>query len=57
MCYTVRDFVRDHKPGVFILGCGTHVVTVIDGYYIDTYDSGDKTVLYYFEKGEVKRNE
>ena len=30
-CYTVRDFCNDNQDGVYILGIGTHTVTVIDG--------------------------
>lgn len=52
LCYSVRDFVRDHKKGLFILGDGTHAIAVVDGYYVDTFDSGDRTVLFYFEKNE-----
>lgn len=49
-CYTVRDFARDHKTGVYVLGTGTHVIAVIDGFYMDAWDSGDKTPLFYFSK-------
>ena len=52
LCYSVRDFVRDHKKGLFILGDGTLAIAVVDGYYVDTFDSGDRTVLFYFEKNE-----
>ena len=47
-CYTVRDFCRDHPRGVFVLGLPRHVVCEIDGDWIDTWDSGDETVLYYW---------
>lgn len=50
LCYTVRDFVHDHKEGIFILGDGAHAIAVVDGYYVDNWDSGDRTVLFYFEK-------
>ena len=49
-CYTVRDFVRDHPYGIYILADGSHAIAVVDGYYIDAGDSGDRTVMYYFEK-------
>lgn len=51
-CYTIRDFAEDNPRGVFILGTGSHVVTVIDGNYYDTWDSGDETPVYYWTKGE-----
>lgn len=50
-CYTVEDFCEDYPKGVYILGTGSHVVTVIDGNYHDTWDSGKECPAYYFEKG------
>jgi hypothetical protein len=50
-CYTVKDFCREHSHGSFVIGTGTHVVAVIGGDYYDTWDSGEKVVLYYFERG------
>lgn len=38
-CYTVGDFAEDFSTGVYVLGTGQHVVTVIDGDVYDTYDS------------------
>lgn len=49
-CYTVRDFCRDHPRGMFVLALDGHVVTVFDGDYFDTWDSGNETVLYYWWK-------
>ena len=49
-CYTVRDFVRDHPQGRFVLGTGTHAIGVVDGTYFDTTDTGDEVPQYYFEK-------
>lgn len=49
-CYTIKDFAKDHKHGIYVVGDGQHAVAVVDGYYIDNYDSGDRTVLFYFEK-------
>lgn len=49
-CYTVRDFCRDHQDGKYIIGTGTHVIAVIDGDYIDTWDSCDEIPIYYWEK-------
>lgn len=42
-CYTVRDFARDHPKGTYILATGSHAVAVIDGCYIDAWDSGDES--------------
>lgn len=49
-CYTVKNFCKDHPSGKFILGTGTHVVAIDNGDYIDTWDSGFETVIYYWEK-------
>lgn len=49
-CYTIKDFVRDHPTGIYIIGTGTHVVASINGRYFDTTDSGDLTPIYYYQK-------
>lgn len=46
-CYTVRDFALEHPSGLYVLGTGTHVVTVEDGDYFDSYDSGDLVPIFY----------
>lgn len=38
-CYTAQDFCRDNPHGVFVLGFGGHVATVIDGNIYDSWDS------------------
>lgn len=47
-CYTVRDFCRDYPRGTFVLATGSHVVTVIDGNYYDSWDSGNEIPIFYF---------
>jgi len=49
-CYTVRDFCNDHPFGRYLLATGTHVVAVIDGNYIDTWDSGDEVPISFWVK-------
>lgn len=49
-CYTVRDFARDHPRGTYTLGLDGHVVTVIDGDWLDVWDSGDETVLFVWSR-------
>ena len=51
-CYTVRDFCYDHPQGNYILSTGTHVVTAIDGNYYDSWDSGDTTPIFYWQRKE-----
>ena len=47
ICYTLKDFIKDHPHGIYIVGDGNHVVAVVDSYYVDTYNSGNMSVLYY----------
>ena len=49
-CYTVKDFCEEHNKGTFIVGTGTHVICVKDGDYYDSYDSGEKVPLFFFER-------
>lgn len=51
-CYTVNDFADAHPEGVYVLGTGTHAVAVINGNYIDAWDSGNKVPLYYYYREE-----
>lgn len=49
-CYTVRDFCADHPYGMYILGDGKHVVTVVDGDWYDTWDSGDLVPTFFLRR-------
>ena len=51
-CYTVRDFCRENPRGRYILALTGHVVAVIDGKYYDTWDSGDRIPIYYWQRKE-----
>ena len=52
-CVTVREFAEDHPYGSYLLRIdgltSGHVVTVIDGDYYDSWDSGDEVVEYYYD--------
>lgn len=50
--YTVANFAEDHPYGTYILALSGHVVCVIDGDYIDTWDSGNEIPLYYWSREE-----
>lgn len=49
-CYTLREFCEDHPKGTYIVKLDNHVVTVIDGDYYDTWDSGDAVPIFYYTK-------
>lgn len=51
-CYTVKEFCRDNPKGRFLLVLDQHVVTVVDGDYYDTWDSGNEVPVYYWLKGD-----
>lgn len=51
-CYTVEDFALDNPNGVFVLGCGGHVVTVIDGNIYDSWDSSKEIPQYVWYRKE-----
>jgi len=48
--YTVRDFAADNPRGIFVVRTNGHVLTVRDGDYFDTWDSGDEVPLMVFER-------
>lgn len=49
-CYTVAAFADEHPHGVYVLALSGHVVTVVNGDYYDTWDSGEEMPVYYFER-------
>ena len=49
-CYTVEDFANDHRHGIFVVGTGSHVVTVRDGHVMDSWDSSSEIPQYYWFK-------
>lgn len=48
--YTVKDFCEEHPSGTYILGTGTHAVTVENGSYFDTWQCGDEVIVFYWER-------
>lgn len=49
--YTVSDFAEDNPCGTFVLSVpGHHVVTVVDGEYCDSWDSGRECPSYFWTK-------
>lgn len=53
--YTVNDFCVDHPNGTYILAIDGHVVCVVDGYYYDSWDSGDEIPIYYWQRSNDVR--
>lgn len=51
-CYTVEDFCADHPNGTYILALDGHVVSVVDGQYYDTWQSGREVPIYYWHRKE-----
>lgn len=50
--YTVAEFAEDHPKGAYILALSGHVVCVKDGFYFDSWDSGNEIVIYYWMREE-----
>lgn len=51
-CYTVDDFCRDNPTGIYVLGFGGHVATVVDGDLYDSWDSSRMIPIYYWYRKE-----
>ena len=49
-CYTAERFCEDNPKGVFVLGFGGHVATVIDGDLMDAWDSSKEIPIYVLYK-------
>ena len=42
LCYTAKDFARDNPEGIFVLGFGGHVATIVDGNLYDAWNSSNE---------------
>jgi len=49
-CYTINDFAEDHPKGVFVVCTGNHVVTIKDGFIMDSWDSSNEIVQFYWSR-------
>jgi hypothetical protein len=49
---TVEDFCRDHPKGTYILAIDGHVVCAVDGFYYDSWDSGQEIPIFYWTRGD-----
>ena len=50
MCYTLGDFAADHPNGIYVVGTGNHVATIISGVVWDSWFSLGETAEYYWTK-------
>lgn len=48
-CISVRSFSRIFSKGIYIVGTGFHAVSVINGNYYDTWDSGDVVPTFFWK--------
>lgn len=51
-CYAAKDFCRDNPIGVYVLGFGGHVATVVNGNLYDSWDSSNEIPIYVWYKEE-----
>lgn len=49
-CYTAEDFCRDNPTGIYVLGFGGHVATIVDGVLYDSWDSSKEIPQYFWSK-------
>jgi len=49
-CITIKEFCEWFPSGVYVVATGFHVVAVINGNYYDREDTGDESLIYYWEK-------
>lgn len=46
----VKTFYKVAPKGTYLVKVAGHIVTVVDGYYYDTWDSGERSVYGYWTK-------
>lgn len=49
---TVESFTKEHKEGTYFLSVANHVVASVEGYFYDTWDSGDCCLYGYWKKNQ-----
>lgn len=55
--YTVTDFCNDNPVGTYVLAIPGHVVTVVNGDYFDSWDSGQEVPQYYWTRCEDEHDQ
>lgn len=51
-CMTILEFTKRYPSGIYIIGTGNHAVTVIDGDYYDSWDSGNEIASFFWKVPE-----
>lgn len=52
-CYTAMDFAIEHPRGIYVLGFGGHVATIVNGDLYDSWDSSKEIPVYvWYRKDE-----
>lgn len=51
-CYTAEDFSKDHPQGIYVLGFGGHVATIVNGDIYDSWDSSREIPQFYWYRKE-----
>lgn len=49
--YTADNFTKEFFRGVYVLGFGGHVATVVDGNLYDAWDSSQEIPQFYWKRG------
>lgn len=49
-CYTVKQFAYDNPEGIFIIGLGGHVTTVVDGIIYDSWNTSNEIPIYVWKE-------
>lgn len=49
---TVKEFCQKHPHGRYVLALDGHVVAAVDGRFLDTWNSGDKKVIYIWRRSD-----
>lgn len=57
LCTTVREFCEDNPTGTYIVCPKGHLVAIVNGRYLDTWDSGDENIIYFWKKEENEEHE
>ena len=51
-CYTLEMFCEDHPRGTFVVKSPEHVTCIRNGTIYDSWDSSQKTVIFFWYKDE-----